>query len=90
VVSSVVGMIFLFQGNVKFAILFLMLSGFCDMFDVKWHDFMIKGVKGKGFGIQIDSLCDVISFGFFPALINYQVANLSAFSDYIAYKIIAA
>ena len=29
----------------------------------------------KTFGIQIDSLCDVLCFGMFPAMINYYVCD---------------
>ena len=54
------------------AILCLMFSGLCDMFDGK----VARSKKDrtddeKAFGIQIDSLCDVVCFGIFPAMICY-------------------
>lgn len=69
---SVVGMTQAIQGRFKTAIVCLALSGLCDMFDGK----IARAKKDrtedeKAFGIQIDSLCDVVCFGAFPALICY-------------------
>lgn len=69
---SVFGMTQAIEGNFRNAILCLALSGLCDMFDGK----IARSKKNrtedeKGFGIQIDSLCDVVCFGAFPALICY-------------------
>ena len=76
------------SGEVKIAILFLMFSGFCDMWDGKVARYKDKRTKqAKLFGIQIDSLSDIICFGVFPALLNYQISNLSIFSSNIFYKI---
>ena len=54
------------------AILCLMFSGLCDMFDGK----VARSKKDrtddeKAFGIQIDSLCDLFCFGAFPAFLTY-------------------
>ncbi|HBA97734.1 MAG TPA: CDP-diacylglycerol--serine O-phosphatidyltransferase [Lachnospiraceae bacterium] len=69
---SVFGMIQAFGGGFRTAILCLALSGLCDMFDGK----IARTKKNrtddeKLFGIQIDSLCDVICFGIFPAMICF-------------------
>lgn len=58
---SVFGMIQAFGGRFRTAIMCLALSGLCDMFDGK----IARSKKNrtddeKLFGIQIDSLCDVI------------------------------
>lgn len=71
---SVFGMIQAFGGGFRTAILCLALSGLCDMFDGK----IARTKKDrtddeKLFGVQIDSLCDVICFGIFPAMICYLV-----------------
>ena len=68
--SSVFGMTQAIHGHFKTAIFCLALSGLCDMFDGK----IARTKKDrtddeKSFGIQIDSLCDVVCFGAFPALI---------------------
>lgn len=66
------GMTQAIHGSFKTAVLCLALSGFCDMFDGK----IARTKKNrtddeKAFGIQIDSLCDMVCFGFFPAIICY-------------------
>lgn len=70
--TTVFGMTQAVHGHFKTAILCLALSGLCDMFDGK----IARAKKDrtedeKSFGIQIDSLCDVVCFGAFPALICY-------------------
>lgn len=71
---SVLGMTEALNGHYKFAILFLVFSGACDMFDGK----IARSKKDrtddeKKFGIQIDSLCDLVCFGIFPAVIGYSI-----------------
>lgn len=71
-VSSLVGMVLALRGHLPIAILCLLFSGFCDLFDG-----MVARTKKnrtqdeKNFGIQLDSLCDVICFGVFPAILFY-------------------
>ena len=72
--SSVIGMTQAIHGRFKIAIFCLAFSGLCDMFDGK----IARSKKDrtedeKSFGIQIDSLCDVVCFGAFPALICYLI-----------------
>lgn len=71
---SVFGMIQAFGGGFRVAILCLAISGLCDMFDGK----IARTKKNrtddeKLFGVQIDSLCDVICFGIFPAMICFLI-----------------
>ena len=69
---SVFGMTRALAGNFKVAILCLALSGLCDMFDGKIARTKKNRTEDeKKFGIQIDSLCDVVCFGVFPAMICY-------------------
>ncbi len=71
-ISSVFGMTQAIHGHVKTAIFCLALSGLCDMFDGKIARTKKDRTEDeKAFGIQIDSLCDVVCFGAFPALICY-------------------
>ena len=70
--SAVLGMVRATQGNFNCAVLCLLLSGFCDAFD----GIVARSKKNrteieKEFGIQIDSLCDVICFGVFPGFLAY-------------------
>lgn len=69
---SIVGMTRALEGDFRVAIFCLALSGLCDMFDGK----IARTKKNrtddeKKFGIQIDSLCDVVCFGIFPIMICY-------------------
>ena len=70
--SSVFGMIMAIQGNFRIAIVCLAFSGLCDMFDGKVARAMKnRSEDAKSFGVQIDSLCDMVCFGVFPALLCY-------------------
>lgn len=70
--SSVFGMTQAIHGRFKVAIFCLALSGLCDMFDGKIARAMKNRTDDeKAFGIQIDSLCDIVCFGAFPAMICF-------------------
>ena len=71
-VTTVFGITQAINGNFEVAIFCLIGSGFCDMFDgVIARTHKTRSESAKKFGIQIDSLCDVICFGAFPAIFNY-------------------
>lgn len=63
------------DGSVRGALLCLMVSGVCDMFDGKIASTMPRTKKEKRFGVQIDSLSDLICFGALPALLIYKTAG---------------
>lgn len=72
VVSSLFGMTRAMEGNFKLAVACLALSGLLDTFDGK----VARSKKNrtedeKLYGIQLDSLADVICFGVFPVMICY-------------------
>lgn len=59
--------------HVRWAIFFLACSGLCDMFDGKIaRTKKNRTEEEKSFGIQIDSLCDVVCFGILPMIICYK------------------
>ena len=71
---STVG-IFLAPAHPLAALLCLLTSGVCDMFDGKIARTRKQSTEEeKRFGIQIDSLCDVICFGVLPAAIGVSLA----------------
>jgi len=71
-ISSLVGMRFAYVGKIGLAIACLAFSGFCDMFDgVVARTKKNRTNDEKNFGIQLDSLCDVVCFGVLPAVILY-------------------
>lgn len=72
--SAAFGMMLSLQGYAKYALFCLAFSGLCDMFDGK----VARAKKDrtedeKQFGIQIDSLCDVVCFGAFPMVLCYSM-----------------
>lgn len=72
--SAITGIYFAMDGkHVIVSVIALMLSGFCDMFDGKVARTRKRTESEKRFGIQIDSLCDLICFGFLPGAIGYAV-----------------
>lgn len=74
--TSIVGMFQAFKGHLKFAVLCLMISGICDMFDGAIARCCKRTEDEKSFGIQIDSLCDLICFGAFPAIIVFNFMDV--------------
>lgn len=72
-VCGSVGLYFAANGSTNMAIIMLMLAGFCDMFDGK----VAKTKKDRTpeecrFGIQIDSLSDMVCFGLLPPMIAFS------------------
>ena len=72
IVSAIIGMIQSSKGAFTPAILCLAVSGICDAFDgTVARTKKNRTDDEKNFGIQLDSLCDVVSFGVFPAFLCY-------------------
>lgn len=72
--SAAIGMNFAAKGACNAAILCLLFCGFCDAFDgIVARSKKNRSEDEKAFGIQIDSLCDAVSFGVFPAVICYHM-----------------
>ena len=71
------------NGNLKAAIILLLVAGFCDMFDGKIASTMKRTKAEKRFGIQIDSLSDLICFGVLPAVICFYCTNERVFHGII-------
>ena len=78
-VSAVLGMVFAHKGAFGAAMLCLFLSGFCDAFDgTVARTKKNRTEDEKAFGIQLDSLVDVVSFGVAPAFACYCMGVKSA------------
>ena len=70
------GILFATKNNINYSLLCLGISGFCDMFDGAIASTRKRTKKEKRFGVQIDSLSDLICFGVLPAIIvNFKVNN---------------
>lgn len=73
-VSAAAGIFCASTMHLRWSIFFLALSGLCDMFDGK----IARTKKNrtddeKSFGIQIDSLCDIVCFGILPMIICFKL-----------------
>lgn len=82
VILTYMGMIVAFYGilnalcgNYLYSIFCLMAAGVCDAFDGKIAATRDRNEYEKHFGIQIDSLCDLISFGAHPAIFVYCITG---------------
>lgn len=87
VVLTYCGMLFAFLGILRVlsqnyceGVFCLMLAGICDMFDGAVASTKERTIDEKRFGIQIDSLSDLVSFGVLPAVFVYMISdrNLAA------------
>lgn len=77
--SAVAGMIQAVHGRFTAAVACLFFSGFCDAFDgIVARSKKDRTEDEKAFGIQLDSLCDVIAFGVQPAFLCYYMGVDSA------------
>ena len=73
VVSAMLGIGLSMYGRTSMAVVCLMVSGFCDLFDGSIARTRVRTVNEKKFGIQIDSLADLICFGVLPVAIGYSI-----------------
>lgn len=83
---SFTGITYAIEGRLKTAMLCLVISGICDMFDGPIAATMVRDKREKRFGVQIDSLSDLICFGVLPAIIAYR--ELTAWKSRITFIII--
>lgn len=74
--SGFVGILFAFDGSVGAALNCLVIAGVCDMFDGKVASTKKERTRSeKRFGIQIDSLSDLVCFGVLPSVIVYSLGG---------------
>jgi CDP-diacylglycerol--serine O-phosphatidyltransferase len=68
------GVVFAFQGNLVWAAYMVGVAAFLDFFDGLAA--RLLGVSGE-FGKQLDSLADMVSFGFLPGVMLFQLISIS-------------
>ena len=67
------------EGHLMGSLICLMLAGFCDMIDGTIACTVPnRSDEAKAFGIQIDSLCDIVCFGVLPAILCYSLSVVNA------------
>ncbi len=91
VILTYCGMLFAFYGilqvineNYWLAVCCLMLAGICDMFDGTVAATRQRTDRERKFGIQIDSLSDLISFGVLPGTFVYMISGRNSFAAFVA------
>lgn len=74
--TGLTGIGFAMGGRIPWALLCLLLAGLCDMFDGKIASTKKdRTPQEKRFGVQIDSLSDLICFGVLPGVTVYAAAH---------------
>ena len=78
-----IGVVFAFNGELEIAAYFVLLSGLFDFFDGMVARLLnVKSEIGK----QLDSLADMVSFGFLPGVVMFQLLKISDnSSEYLPY-----
>ncbi|UKT66101.1 CDP-diacylglycerol--serine O-phosphatidyltransferase [Pedobacter mucosus] len=81
--SGCIGIVFAFKGDLQTAAYFVILSGIFDFFDGMVARLLnVKSAIGK----DLDSLADMVSFGFLPGIIMFQLLKISDYtSEYLPY-----
>lgn len=84
---SVAGMVIVVHGSLSAAMICLILAGICDLFDGVIARKCKRTETEKAFGVQIDSLTDMISFIAFPCVIGIYWMEQAG---WIVYPVLAA
>jgi CDP-diacylglycerol--serine O-phosphatidyltransferase len=81
--SGCIGIVAAFKGNLEISAYFVLLAGTFDFFDGLVARLLnVKSEIGK----QLDSLADMVSFGFLPGVVMYQLLKTSDYTnEYLAY-----
>ena len=61
------------KSNARYAVLCLVIAGICDLFDGVFARMCKRNDEEKAFGVQIDSLADMVNFAFLPICICFCV-----------------
>lgn len=81
--SGCIGIVFAFKGDLHIAAYAVLISGIFDFFD--GFSARLLHVKSE-IGKELDSLADVVSFGFLPGVVMFQLLSQSDWSwPYIPY-----
>lgn len=81
--SGCIGTVYAFNGDLQIAAYFVLLSGIFDFFDgMVARALNVKSPIGK----ELDSLADMVSFGFLPGVVMFQLLKTSDYSSaYLPY-----
>ena len=66
------------------SVVYLMFAGLFDMFDGTVANTKNRNKDEKRFGIQIDSLCDLVSFGIMPGIFVYMISGKNPYAGVLS------
>ena len=72
---ALLGIWYSVEGDISVAMICLIVAGICDLFDGKIARMCARSERAKAFGVQIDSLADVMSFLILPVMIGCKVVS---------------
>ena len=78
--TGIYGMNLALTGRIRGAIICLLVCGLCDMMDGAIARTCKRTPQAMCFGMQIDSLCDMVCFGVFPAVIAFVLGPANGFT----------
>lgn len=81
---ALLGMVFAINGNKLLPIFCLIISGICDGFDGKLARRKEATKEQNVYGVQLDSLSDLISFGAFPLVLTATCLPRNCYYAWIA------
>lgn len=87
VAFALAGMNLSICGNLKLCMVCMVIAGVCDLFDGKVARMCKRTEEEKLFGIQIDSLADMVGFVVFPVIIGYSI-GLNAWYNILGYVLL--
>lgn len=87
VAFAIIGMNFALSQNLKYTMICLVIAGVCDMFDGKVARLCKRTEEEKKFGVEIDSLADIVAFVVFPIVIGYSM-GLDKWYNILAYVLL--
>lgn len=81
---ALLGCVFAINGNRLIPIFLLILSGICDGFDGKLARRHKSTEEQSTYGVQLDSLSDLIAFGVFPLVLTVSALPKNCYYAWIA------
>lgn len=73
---SIIGIYLSLSERMEYAISCLMIAGICDLFDGKIARSIKRNKEEERFGIELDSLVDVVSFLVFPIILLLKITDV--------------
>ena len=73
VVCAITGMLLCVVGKTGFAVVLLAISGICDGFDGYFAKKVRKPNQSSEYGVELDSLADIVCAGVFPVVISMSL-----------------